>query len=121
VEGTGDDPFDHDLTLADKHLVGLLGCLIQLMKRDHTGVRRDLEHRVGGGVEDPGSRLLLLGTQLLDDSGPRSRSVAYYPAPRFVFEAAQYFYWEALRICRKRDFEHETHHLPVSCEGCLGR
>src|SRR5215210_1799128 len=121
VEGTGDDPFDHDLTLADKHLVGLFGSLIQFIERDYAGMRGDLENGVGRGVEDPGSRLLLLGAQLLYDLCPRGRSVPKDPAPRLVLEAAQYFVGEAFRICRERVFEHEAHHLPMSCEGGLGR
>src|SRR5215218_292933 len=77
VEGTGDDPFDHDLTLADEHLVGLFGGLIQFVEWDHAGMRGDLEDGVGGGVEDPGPRFLLLGAKFLYDLGPRGRPVPY--------------------------------------------
>src|SRR5918997_3387098 len=87
VEGTGDNPFDHDLTLADEHLVGLFGGLIQLFERDHAGVRGDLEDGVGGGIDDPGPGLLLLGTQLFYDPGPRGRPVPYNSAPRLLLEA----------------------------------
>src|SRR5215216_589730 len=121
VEGTGDDPFNHDLTLADEHLVGLLGGLIQLIERDHAGMRGDLEDGVSGGVEDPGSRLLLLGAELLYDLGPRGRPVSYDGAPRLVLEATQHVLWEAFRIGRERVFEHEAHHLPVACKRGLGR
>src|SRR5215210_5560615 len=43
VEGTGDNPLHHDLTLADEHFVSLFGGLIQLIEWDHAGVRGDLE------------------------------------------------------------------------------
>src|SRR5215213_5764907 len=65
VEGTGDYPFDHDLALPYEHLVCLLGSLLQLIERDHVGMRGDLEDGVGGGVKDPGPCPLLLGTKLL--------------------------------------------------------
>src|SRR5918994_5509848 len=100
VKRTGDDPFDHDLALADQHLVRLLGGLIQLIEWDHAGVRSDLEHRVGGCVEDPGTCSLLLGAELLNNPGPRSRPVADDPASCFVFEAAQHIFGETFRIGR---------------------
>src|SRR5215212_3533683 len=87
VEGQGDDPFDHDLALVDQHLVCLCGSLIELIEWDHAGVCRDLEDGVSGGIEDPGPCPLLLGTQLLDDPGPRGRPVPQYPAPRLLLEA----------------------------------
>src|SRR5215210_2190587 len=121
VEGTGDDAFDHDLTLADEHLVGLFGSLIQLVEWDYAGVSGDLEDGVGRGVEDPGPCLLLLGAKLLNYLGPRGWPVPKDPAPRRVLEATQYFFRETFRIGGERVFEHEAHHLPMSCEGGLGR
>src|SRR5215208_1439442 len=121
VEGTGDDPFDHDLTLPDEHLVGFFGSLIQLIEWDYAGVCCDLEDGVGGSVEDPGPGSFLLGTQLLNDLGPRGRPVPYDPAARLVLEAAQYPVGEAFGIGRERVFKHDAHHLPVSCDCCLSR
>src|SRR5215210_8626292 len=45
--GTSDNPFDHDLALADQHFVGFFGGFVQLFEWDHAGVRGDLEDGIG--------------------------------------------------------------------------
>ncbi len=54
--------------------------LVQLLERDRLLVRRDLEDRVGGRVDDPLARALVLLAELLDDLGARGGDVAEHAA-----------------------------------------
>src|SRR5215210_9475787 len=77
---------------------------------------RDLEDGVGGGVDDPLPRSLVLFPQLLDDLGPGGGLVAEDAATRAVHEGIDDLEWEAVRIRWHRLRRHDAHELPVA--GC---
>ncbi len=77
-------------------------------------VRCDLEHGVGGRVDDPLPGLLVLLAVLLDHLGPRGRLVAENAAAGAVHERIDHLVGEAVRIRRERDGGDDAHHLPVT-------
>src|SRR5829696_6730861 len=85
--GAGDDALDEDPAFAYEHLVGFPARLVEFFERYHAGVGGDLEDRIGGGVDDPGPGLFLLGAELFDDLRPRPRPVADDPAAGLPLEA----------------------------------
>ena len=73
VPGLADErPRDHaaDGVLAGEDLAGDAAAVVELLERDRLLVRGDLEDRVGGRVDDPLPRLLVLLAELLDDLRP---------------------------------------------------
>ena len=88
--------------------------VIELLERDRLLVRGDLEDRVGRGVHDPLSRLLVLLAVLLDHLGSRRRLVAEHPAPRPVHKRIDHLVREAVRIRREGHCGDDPHQLPMS-------
>ena len=76
--------------------------VVELLERDRLLVRGDLEHRVGGRVDDPLARLLVLLAELLDHLGPRCRLVAEDAAAGAVHERVDHLVGEAVRVGRER-------------------
>src|SRR5262249_54394375 len=74
---TGERPRDHapDGVFPGEDLACRPAALVQLLERNGVLVRRDLEDRVGGCVDDPLAGLLVLLAELLDDLRPRRRLV----------------------------------------------
>ena len=56
----------------------------------------------------------MLDTELVDDAGPGRRLVAQHPTPGQPRELGEDVRREAVRKHRKRPFEHNTHHLPMT-------
>jgi hypothetical protein len=100
VEGAGDDALDQDLPLPYEHPVRLLARLVELLQRYYAGVGRHLEDGVGGGVDDPGPRRLLLRSELLDYLRPRGWPVADDAPPGLFLEPAQDPVGEAVGVGR---------------------
>src|SRR4029453_3939984 len=83
VTGLADErPRDHapDRVLAREDLPRDSARLVELLERHRLLVRRDLEDRVRGGVDDPLAGLLVLLPELLDDLRPRCRLVSQHAA-----------------------------------------
>ena len=80
----GERPCDHaaDRVLAGEDLARGAAGLVELLERDRLLVRRDLEDRVGGGVDDPLAGALMLLAELLDDLRARGGLVAEHAAAR---------------------------------------
>ena len=78
-ERPGDDP-PHRV-LAGEDLARDLAGAVQLLERNRLLVSRDLEDRVGRGVDDPLPGALMLLTELLDDLRARRGLVAEDAAP----------------------------------------
>ena len=76
--------------------------VVELLQRDRLLVRRDLEDGVGGRVDDPLARLLVLLAELLDDLRARRGLVAEHAAARLVHERVDDVVGESVRIGRKR-------------------
>ncbi len=87
---------------------------VQLVERDRLLVRGDLEHRVGGGVDDPLARLLVLLAELLDDVRPRRGLVADHAPAGLVGELLDHLEREAVRVGRHRLGRDDAHELPVA-------
>src|SRR5579862_6879498 len=89
VAGLADErPRDHaaDGVLAGEDLARDAAALVQLFEGDRLLVRGDLEDGVGGRVDDPLARLLMLLAELLDDLGAGGGLVAEDTAARAVHE-----------------------------------
>ena len=111
-ERAGDDAADG--VLAGQDLARRATGVVQLLERDRLLVRGDLEHRVGGRVDDPLAGLLVLLAVLLDHLGARRRLVAEHAAAGAVHERIDHLVGEAVRIRRERDGGDDAHHLPVA-------
>ena len=88
--------------------------VVQLLERDRLLVRRDLEDRVGGRVDDPLPRALVLLAELLDDLRTRGGPVAEHTAARAVHERVDHLVRKPVRIGRKGDGGDDPHQLPVA-------
>ena len=99
-ERPGDDAADG--VLAGQDLARRATGVVELLERDRLLVRGDLEHRVGGRVDDPLAGLLVLLAELLDHLGPRRRLVAENAAAGAVHERIDHLVGEAVRIGRER-------------------
>ncbi len=109
-------PRDHapDRVLAGEDLARCAASLVELLERDRVLVRRDLEDRVGGRVDDPLTRLLVLLPELLDDLRPRRGLVADHAAGCRVHKRVDHVVREAVRVRRKRLRRDDAHVLPVA-------
>ena len=109
-------PRDHaaDGVLAGEDLARDPAGLVELLERDRLLVRGDLEDRVGGRVDDPLARLLVLLAELLDDLRPRRRLVADHAARGAVHERVDHVVREAVRVRRQRLRRDDPHQLPVA-------
>src|SRR5690349_1536986 len=77
--GASDEgPADHagDVMRRDEKLARNLAAGVQLLERDHLLVRRELEDGIRRGVENPLARLLVLGTEAVDDVRTASGDIA---------------------------------------------
>src|SRR5947208_4707452 len=109
-------PRDHapDGVLAGQDLARDPAALVELLERDRLLVRRDLEDRVGRGVDDPLAGALMLLAELLDDLRPRRWLVAEDASPRAVHERVNHVVRTALRVGRKRRRRDHANPLPVA-------
>ena len=117
VAGLADErPRDHaaDRVLAGEDLAGDAARVVELLERDRLLVRRDLEDRVGGRVDDPLPRPLVLLAELLDDLRPGRGLVADHAAARAVHERVDHVVREAVRVGRERLRGDDAHQLPVA-------
>ena len=106
---------DHaaDGVLAGEDLARAPTGVVELLERDRLLVRGDLEHGVGGRVDDPLARLLVLLAVLLDHLGSRRGPVAEHAAPGAVHEGIDHLVGEAVRIGREGHRRDDAHQLPV--------
>ena len=92
----------------------IAAAVVELLERDRLLVRGDLEDRVGGRVDDPLARLLVLLAELLDDLRPARRLVAEHAAGGAVHERVDHVVREAVRVGRERLRRDDPHQLPVA-------
>ena len=77
-------------------------------------VRGDLEDGVGGGVDDPLARALVLLAEPLDDLGARGGDVADHAAPGGRGEGVEQLLREAVGVGRERALGDDAGQLPVA-------
>src|SRR5687768_16495831 len=99
-ERPGDDASDR--MAAREDLARGTTAVVQLLERDRLLVRGDLEDRVGGRVDDPLLRLLVLLAEFLDDLGPGRRLVAEHASPGLVHERIDDVVGKTVRVRRER-------------------
>ena len=92
----------------------IAAAVVELLERDRLLVRGDLEDGVGGRVDDPLARLLVLLAELLDDLRPRRGLVAEHAAAGPVHERVDHVVREAVRVGRERRRRDDAHQLPVA-------
>src|SRR6476620_5595518 len=97
-------PRDHaaDGMLAGENLPRAARGGIELFKWNRLLVGCDLEHRVGGGVNDPLACSLMLLAELLNDLRPRRGLVPDHAAPGLVHEWIDHVVRESVRVRRHR-------------------
>ena len=115
--GAGNDPAHAVVTLENGSR--LPAALIQLLQRDPLFVCRHLEDGVGGGVNDPLTRFLLLHTVVMDDGGAGVGLVAQDPPACSLLKFLQNLLREALRIRGHGLGRNHTGDLPVADGGVL--
>ena len=111
-EGACDDAADR--VLAGEDLARHAAPRVQLLERDRLLVRGDLEDGVGGRVDDPLARPLVLLAVLLDHLGAGRGLVAEDAAPRAVRERVDHLVRKPVRIGREGDGRDDAHQLPVA-------
>src|SRR5207302_9339420 len=110
-----------DVVRCDEYFAGELTAGVEIRERNHFLVRRDLKNRVGGGVEDPGARALMLGAKTIDDCRPAAGHVADHSASGALDECAHESRGEAVRIGREGTLELYAGDLPVASGAVLPR
>ena len=116
-KGTGDDPAHAVLSPEDAS--GLAAGVVKLLQGDLLLMGRHLEHRVGGGIEDPLAGIQLLLAVIPDHVGAGIGQVAQ-PAPAGGrLKGVQHLFRKALGIGGQRVRGHHTRDLPVADGGIL--
>ena len=93
---------------------GRLAPRVQLRHGHDVLVAGDLEHGVGGRVDDGPAGGHVLVAELLDDARARGRPVAEDPPADRRLERLDDLRREPVRVGRERPLEHHPHHLPVA-------
>ena len=116
-------PRDHapQAQALDANVVGRLAPLVELRHGHDAFVRGDLEHAVGGRVDDREAGLHVLGTELVDDRGARRDHVADRLAADARLELLDHLLGKAVREGRERAIEDDAHQLPVPRHRVLAR
>ncbi len=99
--------------LALQLCAGDAAVLVELLRRHHALVRRDLEDAVGRGVDDERAGLHLLAAVVTDDIGARVGQVADDLAARSLLEGLQDLRRETLGVGGQRSWRDDAGHLPV--------
>src|SRR5207244_8875064 len=111
----GERPRDDaaDEMLSGEDLPGESAEVPQLLGRPDLLVRRDLKHRVAGGIQDrpPGGQVLR--AELLNDLGSGGRLVAEDLLSGILLERLDDFARESPRVEREGTLDDEAHHLPM--------
>ena len=115
--GTGNDPAHAMVTLENGSR--LPAALIQLLQRDPLFVCRHLEDGVGGSVNDPLTRFLLLHAVVVDHRSAGVGLVAQNPPARSLLKFLQNLLREALGIGGHGLGRNHTGNLPVADGGVL--
>ncbi len=87
--------------------------VVELLERDRLLVGGDLEDGVGGRVDDPLARLLVLLAELVDDVRAGRGLVPEHAARRPVHERVDHVVREPVRVGRHRGRGDDAHQLPV--------
>ena len=93
----------------------------QLLDRNHFLVRRDLEDRVGRGVDDRRAGAHVLFAELVEDDRARRRLVAEGLAADAPLVLLDDVARKPVRIGAERIGDDEAHHFPVPGRGVLPR
>ena len=94
---------------------------VDLVNVHHAFVRRDLEHAVGRGIDDHRTGAKVFPAQFLHDFRPGSSLVTQGSAPNAALEFRYKISRKAMREKRKRFFQMDAHHLPVTGSGVFAR
>ena len=83
--------------------IGVTPCdpanFVKPLQWDDLFVRRDLQNRIGGGVENRTPGLNVLRAELLEDCSTAPRAIADELNRRFAFDCADQFVGETLEHC----------------------
>ena len=111
----GEWPRDHAAhgVLAHQHVARRRTRPVQLLERHRPLVRRHLEDRVGGRVDDPLAGPLVLFSELRDDLRARRRLVPQPTPPGPSRELVQELSWEPLRVGPERLGQEHAADLPM--------
>ena len=110
-------PRDHapDFVFAVEYATRDLTQLVKTFERNHLFMRGDLKHRVRGCVNDRFACVDVLLAEHFDDLSSRSRYVAEYAGHiGFAHKAIDDHRRKAFRIRRKRAFENDAGHFPMT-------
>ena len=115
--GAGNDPAH--AVVAPQDLAGLVAGIVQLLQGDQLLMGRHLEHRVGGGIDDPLAGIQLLLAVIPDHIGAGIGLVAQ-PAPAGgLLKGIQHLLGEALRVGGQGLGRDHTGNFPVADGGIL--
>ena len=91
---------------------------IKALNRNHVLVRRDLEDRIGGGVENRMSRAHMLRAKAVEDFRAACGNISDEPDVSRFFDGLHHFPGKTI-VCPERFLEHNTRKFPVSRRGIL--
>ena len=94
---------------------------VELGGRDLVDVRGDLQHRVGGGVDDQVPRLQVLLAEVVDHGGAAVGLVAEHAAAGAVDQLLDDLLREAVGVGAQRHGRDRAHQLPVAGDRVLAR
>lgn len=116
-EGAGDDPAH--AVLAHQDFPGDAAILIQGLQGHHVLMGGDLEHGVGGGVDDQVAGLAVLIAVLLNDLRAGPGSIGQYTPAGGLPEGLQHLLRESVGIGGQRLGGYQAGNFPVADGGVL--
>ena len=114
---TGDDT-THTV-LADQKISCNTAVFIQLFGRNNILMRRDLENRVCGGIDDQIAGLHMFLAVFVNYRRAGPRSIGQNASAGCFAEGLKHFFGEAVGISRQRIRRNQTCNLPVTDGGIL--
>lgn len=116
IEGTGDHA--RNLVLPGKEGARRTAPVVEGLERHHIDVRSDLEDAVGTGVNDRLAGALVLGSELIEDGGPRGGTIAEMAPAGVAVKGGHQRIGEAFKGL-EGGIEDDAHQFPVAAGGVL--
>ena len=115
--GSGNHPAH--TVLAPENFSCLAAGVVQFFQGNPILIGRHLEHRVGGGIDDPLAGALLLLTVVPDHVGAGIGSIAKHPPAGGRFKFIQNLFRKPLRVGRQGRGRNQARDFPVADGGVL--
>ena len=106
-----------DAVLALQHLAGLLAHFVKLVNRNDLFMRGNLEHAVGGSIDNRFAGGEMFRAKRIKNLRPGSRNIPKNLPPGSAGKFRDDLFGKTARIGWKRLFQDQSHHFPMAGRG----